>query len=141
MVQPERFEALVLGSGQGGKVLAWHMAQLGLRTAARRTAVGHCRRSTRPKGVRNHARRDPETCALPKLVRCGVSSDARAESLRLASGWTEKWVLDHGFTLGASGARSARETPSNPHPGRRSSTDRNIDTWRMKSSGYWYCEP
>jgi len=33
MPQPERFEILVLGSGKGGKLLAWHMAQSGLRTA------------------------------------------------------------------------------------------------------------
>jgi pyruvate/2-oxoglutarate dehydrogenase complex dihydrolipoamide dehydrogenase (E3) component len=33
MSQPERFEVLVLGSGQGGKQLAWHMAQSGQRTA------------------------------------------------------------------------------------------------------------
>jgi pyruvate/2-oxoglutarate dehydrogenase complex dihydrolipoamide dehydrogenase (E3) component len=33
MPQPERFEILVLGSGKGGKLLAWHMAQSGRRTA------------------------------------------------------------------------------------------------------------
>jgi len=33
MPQPERFEILVLGSGQGGKLLAWHMAQSGRPTA------------------------------------------------------------------------------------------------------------
>jgi pyruvate/2-oxoglutarate dehydrogenase complex dihydrolipoamide dehydrogenase (E3) component len=33
MPQPERFEILVLGSGAGGKLLAWHMAQAGRRTA------------------------------------------------------------------------------------------------------------
>jgi pyruvate/2-oxoglutarate dehydrogenase complex dihydrolipoamide dehydrogenase (E3) component len=33
MSQPERFEVLVLGSGTGGKLVAWHMAQSGLRTA------------------------------------------------------------------------------------------------------------
>jgi pyruvate/2-oxoglutarate dehydrogenase complex dihydrolipoamide dehydrogenase (E3) component len=33
MSQPEQFEVLVLGSGQGGKLLAWHMAQSGRRTA------------------------------------------------------------------------------------------------------------
>ena len=33
MPQPERFEVLVLGSGTGGKLLAWHMAQSGRRTA------------------------------------------------------------------------------------------------------------
>ena len=33
MSQPERFEVLVLGSGTGGKLVAWHMAKSGLRTA------------------------------------------------------------------------------------------------------------
>src|SRR5258708_33965086 len=33
MPQPERFDILVLGSGKSGKVLAWHMAQSGRRTA------------------------------------------------------------------------------------------------------------
>src|SRR5262245_15973180 len=33
MSQPERFDVLVLGSGTGGKLVAWHMAQSGLRTA------------------------------------------------------------------------------------------------------------
>jgi pyruvate/2-oxoglutarate dehydrogenase complex dihydrolipoamide dehydrogenase (E3) component len=31
--QPERFEVLVLGGGTGGKLVAWHMAQSGRRTA------------------------------------------------------------------------------------------------------------
>ena len=29
----ERFETLILGSGAGGKLLAWHMARSGRRTA------------------------------------------------------------------------------------------------------------
>src|SRR3981081_314097 len=33
MAQPERFETLVLGSGNGGMFLAWHMARSGRRTA------------------------------------------------------------------------------------------------------------
>jgi pyruvate/2-oxoglutarate dehydrogenase complex dihydrolipoamide dehydrogenase (E3) component len=33
MSQPERFDILVLGSGKSGKLLAWHMAQSGRRTA------------------------------------------------------------------------------------------------------------
>jgi pyruvate/2-oxoglutarate dehydrogenase complex dihydrolipoamide dehydrogenase (E3) component len=33
MPQAEGFEALVLGSGQGGKLLAWHLARSGKRTA------------------------------------------------------------------------------------------------------------
>jgi pyruvate/2-oxoglutarate dehydrogenase complex dihydrolipoamide dehydrogenase (E3) component len=32
MPQPERFEVLVLGSGTGGKLVAWHMAKAGKRT-------------------------------------------------------------------------------------------------------------
>src|SRR5215471_10463475 len=33
MPQPEHFDVLVLGSGTGGKLIAWHMARLGQRTA------------------------------------------------------------------------------------------------------------
>ena len=33
MPQPERFDVLVLGSGTGGKLVAWHMARLSQRTA------------------------------------------------------------------------------------------------------------
>jgi pyruvate/2-oxoglutarate dehydrogenase complex dihydrolipoamide dehydrogenase (E3) component len=44
MPQPERFEVLVLGSGTGGKLMAWHMAQSGRRTAVveRRWIGGSC---------------------------------------------------------------------------------------------------
>ena len=44
MPQPESFEVLVLGAGTGGKLVAWHMAQSGLRTAAveRRWVGGSC---------------------------------------------------------------------------------------------------
>src|SRR5258708_18916 len=44
MSQPERFEVLILGSGAGGKLLAWHMAQSGRRTAVveRRWIGGSC---------------------------------------------------------------------------------------------------
>lgn len=44
MSEPERFEVLVLGSGFGGKLLAWHMAQSGRRTAVveRRWIGGSC---------------------------------------------------------------------------------------------------
>ena len=33
MLQPERFDVLVLGSGTGGKLIAWHMARSCQRTA------------------------------------------------------------------------------------------------------------
>src|SRR6201982_925384 len=44
MSQPEQFQVLILGSGQGGKLLAWHMAQSGRRTAVveRRGIGGSC---------------------------------------------------------------------------------------------------
>ncbi|HUI22539.1 MAG TPA: mercuric reductase [Methylocella sp.] len=44
MPQPERFETLVLGGGNGGMYLAWHMARSGRRTAVveRRWIGGSC---------------------------------------------------------------------------------------------------
>mgnify|MGYP001161978579 CR=1 FL=1 len=44
MMQPEVFDALVLGSGEGGKYLAWHLARSGQRTAVveRRWIGGSC---------------------------------------------------------------------------------------------------
>ncbi|HZB93965.1 MAG TPA: FAD-dependent oxidoreductase [Stellaceae bacterium] len=44
MAQPEKLDALVLGSGQGGKLLAWHLARSGRRTAVveRRWIGGSC---------------------------------------------------------------------------------------------------
>jgi pyruvate/2-oxoglutarate dehydrogenase complex dihydrolipoamide dehydrogenase (E3) component len=44
MTQPERFQTVIVGSGQGGKLLAWHLAQTGQRTAVveRRWVGGSC---------------------------------------------------------------------------------------------------
>ena len=44
MSQPQQFEVLILGSGEAGKLLAWHMAQSGRRTAVveRRWVGGSC---------------------------------------------------------------------------------------------------
>src|ERR1700745_3776316 len=44
MSQPEQFEVLILGSGQGGKLLALHMGRSGRRTAVveRRWIGGSC---------------------------------------------------------------------------------------------------
>jgi pyruvate/2-oxoglutarate dehydrogenase complex dihydrolipoamide dehydrogenase (E3) component len=44
MPETERFDMLVLGSGEGGKYLAWHMARLGQRVAVveRKLIGGSC---------------------------------------------------------------------------------------------------
>src|ERR1700730_17807956 len=44
MSRPEHFEMLIIGSGEGGKYLAWHMAKSGHRTAVveRRLIGGSC---------------------------------------------------------------------------------------------------
>ena len=44
MAQPEAFDILILGSGEAGKYLAWHMAASGRRTAVveRRWIGGSC---------------------------------------------------------------------------------------------------
>jgi pyruvate/2-oxoglutarate dehydrogenase complex dihydrolipoamide dehydrogenase (E3) component len=44
MSQPERYEILILGSGAGGKLLAWHLARSGRRTAVveRKWIGGSC---------------------------------------------------------------------------------------------------
>jgi pyruvate/2-oxoglutarate dehydrogenase complex dihydrolipoamide dehydrogenase (E3) component len=44
VAEPQHFDVLILGSGQGGKLLAWHMAQSGRRTAVveRRWVGGSC---------------------------------------------------------------------------------------------------
>jgi pyruvate/2-oxoglutarate dehydrogenase complex dihydrolipoamide dehydrogenase (E3) component len=44
MSQPESFDVLILGSGQGGKLLAWHLARAGRRTAVveRQWVGGSC---------------------------------------------------------------------------------------------------
>jgi hypothetical protein len=39
MSQPEQVEVLILGSGEGGKKMAWHMARSGRRTAVGREEV------------------------------------------------------------------------------------------------------
>jgi pyruvate/2-oxoglutarate dehydrogenase complex dihydrolipoamide dehydrogenase (E3) component len=44
MPQPEHFDVLVVGSGQGGQLIAWHLAQAGRRAALveRRWVAGSC---------------------------------------------------------------------------------------------------
>jgi pyruvate/2-oxoglutarate dehydrogenase complex dihydrolipoamide dehydrogenase (E3) component len=44
MTEPERFQTIILGSGQGGKLLAWHLAKMGRQTAVveRQWVGGSC---------------------------------------------------------------------------------------------------
>ena len=44
MPQPEHFNVVVFGSGQGGQLIAWHLAQAGRRAALveRRFIAGSC---------------------------------------------------------------------------------------------------
>jgi len=63
--------------------------------------IGHRWRSAGPQGVRDHAGRNPEACALPKLVRCGVPLGTAAGLVRPASGWRQKGIADHRFVPGA----------------------------------------
>ena len=44
MSKAERYDAVVIGSGEGGKYLAWHLAQTGEKTAVveRRWVGGSC---------------------------------------------------------------------------------------------------
>src|SRR5262249_16551551 len=44
MLQPEEFDVVILGSGQGGKLLAWHLGRAGKKVAAveRRWVGGSC---------------------------------------------------------------------------------------------------
>jgi len=74
MPQSERFDVLVLGSGTGGKLIAWHMARLGQRTAVveRQWIGGACPNiACMPSKNENSQRRGGTSDA----ARCGVWHD------------------------------------------------------------------
>ena len=52
--------------------------------------IGHRRRSAGPQGVRDHAGRNPEARALPKLIRSRIPLGTAAGPVRPASGWRQK---------------------------------------------------
>jgi phytoene dehydrogenase-like protein len=73
MPQSEQFEVLVLGSGTGGKPIAWYMAQSGRRTAVveRRWVGGSCpniacmpSEASDRKGLRGHFRTSPSAASV-----------------------------------------------------------------------------
>ena len=73
MPQPERVKMLVLGSGAGGKILAWQMAKSGHRTAVveRKLIGGSC----------------PNTNCLPAKTRFGAQKSPIWFTTRIASEW------------------------------------------------------
>ncbi len=87
MSQPEQFDVLVLGSGAGGKLLAWHMAGSGRRTAVveRRWVGGSCpniacmpsKNEIRSAEVAHLARRAAEFGAMTGPVRVDMATVRR----------------------------------------------------------------
>ena len=73
MPQSEQFEVLVLGSGTGGKLIAWHMAQSGRRTAVveRRWIGGSC-----PNIACMPSKNEIASARVAHLARHGRSSGA-----------------------------------------------------------------
>jgi len=78
MAQPEHFSILVLGSGAGGKLIAWHMARAGRRTAVveRKWIGGAC----------------PNIACMPSKNE--ISSARVAHLVRNA--WEFGWMLNPG---------------------------------------------
>jgi pyruvate/2-oxoglutarate dehydrogenase complex dihydrolipoamide dehydrogenase (E3) component len=74
MAQAERFEILILGSGEGGKLLAWHMARAGRRTAVveRRWIGGSC-----PNVNCLPSKNEIQSAKVASLVRHGAEYGAR----------------------------------------------------------------
>src|SRR5438093_3431959 len=78
MSQPEPFEMLVLGSGEGGKFLAWHMAASGHRTALveRRWIGGSC-----PNTNCLPSKNEIWSAKVAYLLQHGASFGAKADSV------------------------------------------------------------
>ena len=78
MPQPERFEVLVLGSGVGGKLIAWHLAQSRHRTAVveRRRIGGSC-----PNIACKPSKNEIANAKVAHLARHGAEHGVVAESI------------------------------------------------------------
>src|SRR5256885_13822924 len=83
MSESERFEILVLGSGAGGKLLAWHMAQSGRRTAVveRRWIGGSC-----PNVNCMPSKNEIHSAKVASLVRHGAEYGARTGPVEIDMG-------------------------------------------------------
>ena len=80
MSQPERFDILVLGSGFGGKLLAWHMARSGRRTAVveRRWIGGSC-----PNVNCSPSKNEIQSAKVASLIRRGAEYGARTSVVEI----------------------------------------------------------
>jgi hypothetical protein len=93
MPQQEQFEILILGSGTGGKLVAWHMAQAGRRTAVveRRWIGGSCPNiACMPSTCGAERRRS----ATPRY--CGARRQAADERGAASAGDRRETRLDEG---------------------------------------------
>jgi pyruvate/2-oxoglutarate dehydrogenase complex dihydrolipoamide dehydrogenase (E3) component len=83
MSQMERFEILVLGSGAGGKLLAWHMARAGRRTAVveRRWIGGSC-----PNVNCLPSKNEIQSAKVASLVRRGAEYGAKTGRVAIDMG-------------------------------------------------------
>src|SRR2546423_8406322 len=83
MSESERFEILVLGSGAGGKLLAWHMAQSGRRTAVveRRWIGGSC-----PNVNCMPSKNEIHSAKVASLIRHGAEYGARTGPVEIDMG-------------------------------------------------------
>jgi len=83
MAQPERFETLILGSGNGGMYLAWHMARSGRRTAVveRQLIGGSC-----PNINCLPSKNEIWSAKVAELVHHGASFGAKTDSVPIDMG-------------------------------------------------------
>jgi pyruvate/2-oxoglutarate dehydrogenase complex dihydrolipoamide dehydrogenase (E3) component len=110
MAQPERFDTLILGSGAGGKLLAWHMAKSGRPTAVveRRWIGGSC-----PNIACLPSKNEIRSAEVAKLVRhaaaYGITTGAitidMATVRRRKRDMVEDLVAQHLQNYAASGAQ------------------------------------
>src|SRR5438046_10576098 len=83
MAAQAQFEALILGSGQGGKLLAWHLAHSGRRTAVveRRWIGGSC-----PNVNCMPSKNEIHSAKVASLVRHGAEYGARTGPVEIDMG-------------------------------------------------------
>ena len=88
MSQPEMVDALVLGSGEGGKYLAWHLARSGQRTVVieRRWIGGSCPNiNCLPSKNEIWKRQGRRPCSPRQEIRNGHGSDGDRHARRAAA--------------------------------------------------------